>query len=92
MHLRTPPLVPIRARGRFGAPDQCGWPACLRRSGSRPALALAPLAAALRSGGRRLRRFSLEPNGAAARLEYLHQALGERLACGFCPTRPMSFR
>jgi hypothetical protein len=41
-------------------------------------IADAPFAAALRAGGRRVRSFALNPDGASARLEYLHQPLSQR--------------
>src|SRR5687768_14215987 len=47
--------------------------------GIAPALALAALAAVPRTGSRRLRRFPLEPNRAAAGLQHFHQTLRKSL-------------
>ena len=83
--------LPIFGRGRFGVQGRNAGCACLRRSALRRPRA-APFAAALRAGGRRLRSFALDPNGAAARLEDLHQTLSERqrpadsAQCGRCPS------
>ena len=80
VNLPTPPI----ARSSIAAGAALGTIVrlLLRAPFGAPAIALAPFASRLRSGGRRPGGFPLQPDGAPAGIKNLHQALHEHDGLG----------